>query len=193
MSRLGKKPLPIPDKVTVTFNNHLLDLTGPVGKLQHPINKKLTVTIDKDKKHVLVEPAAGVTNEEASPLQGLTRGIVKNALEGVVSGFKRDLEVHGLGYKVAVDGKKLNMQVGFSHPVAFTIPEGVKVAVDKQTLISITGVDKNLVGETAARIRLVKPPEPYQGTGIRYAGEHIIRKAGKAAAGASGGSGGGKK
>ncbi|OGS17231.1 MAG: 50S ribosomal protein L6 [Elusimicrobia bacterium RIFOXYA2_FULL_50_26] len=179
MSRLGKKPIPIPDKVKVEVKGNVVEFTGPAGKLSKRLHDRVNVTADKG--HVLIK-TKGETPED-SMMQGLARGMIIIAMEGVVSGFKKDLEIHGLGYKAVVEGKSLVMQIGFSHPVKFDIPEGIKIVVEKATLLSISGVDKTLVGETAARIRQSKPPEPYQGTGIRYVGEHIIRKAGKAAAG----------
>jgi len=191
MSRLGKKPLPIPDKVKVEFNSndHALKITGPMGTMVQKLNPRVTVKIEKNQ--LTIEPLGN--SKEDNMIHGLMRGIVKNDLEGVVHGYKKDLEIQGLGYKAALEGKNLNLNIGFSHPIVFPIPEGIKITVDKQTLLSITGIDKTLVGETAARIRLMKPPEPYGGTGVRYVGEHIIRKAGKAAAGAAGGGAGGKK
>lgn len=183
MSRLGKKPLPIPEKVKVEFKNNVLDITGPLGKIQQPVDPRLNVKIDA--KSVLVESLG--TTREHNMLHGLIRGLIKNGFEGVVHGFKKDLEVQGLGYKASLDGKNLGLTLGFSHPISFPIPEGIKITVDKQTLVSISGVDKSLVGEVAARIHALRPPEPYKGTGVRYVGEHIIRKVGKTAAGASGG------
>ncbi len=188
MSRLGKKPLPVPEKVKVEFKNHVVEIAGPLGKIAQPVDPRLNVKVDA--KSVLVE-ALGETREH-NMLHGLTRGLIKNALEGVTAGFKKDLEVQGLGYKAALEGKNLNLSLGFSHPVSFPVPEGIKITVDKQTLISISGVNKEKVGEIAARIHALRPPEPYKGTGVRYVGEHIIRKVGKTAAGASGG-GAGKK
>lgn len=192
MSRLGKKPLPIPEKVKVELKNDNLEISGPMGKIAQPIPSQLSVKLGNNQ--VLVE--AKNTARETDMLHGLTRGLIKNALQGVVQGFKKDLEVQGLGYRAALEGKNLNLSLGFSHPVVFPIPEGIKVTVDKQTLISVSGVDKGLVGEVAARLHALRPPEPYKGTGIRYVGEHIIKKVGKAAAGAAGGgaaAGGGKK
>ena len=183
MSRLGKKPLPIPEKVKVEFKNHTLEITGPLGKLTQPVDHRLKVTVGNGQ--VLVESIG--ESREHNMLHGLTRGLLKNGLEGVSTGFKKSLEVQGLGYKVAVEGKTINLSLGFSHPVRFPIPDNIKVAVEKQTQISISGVDKTLVGEVAARIRSLRPPEPYKGTGIKYVGEHIIRKAGKTAASGAGG------
>ena len=183
MSRLGKKPLPIPEKVKVEFKNHILEITGPLGKIAQPIDLRLNVKVDE--KSILVESLG--TTREHNMMHGLTRGLIKNGFEGVVQGFKKDLEVQGLGFKAALDGKNLGLSLGFSHPVSFPIPEGIKVTVEKQTMISISGVDKAQVGEVAARIHALRPPEPYKGTGVRYVGEHIIRKVGKTAAGAAGG------
>ncbi|MGA2090726.1 MAG: 50S ribosomal protein L6 [Endomicrobiales bacterium] len=183
MSRLGSKPLQIPDKVKVNFANAMLEVQGPLGSLKQPVDHRLTVKVNKD--NVIVE-ALGTTREH-NMLHGLIRGLVKNAFEGVSTGFKKDLEIQGLGFKAALDGKNIVMSLGYSHPVVFTIPDGIKVSIEKQTLLSISGVNKELVGEVAARIRSQKKPEPYKGTGIRYVGEHIVRKVGKAAAGSAGG------
>jgi large subunit ribosomal protein L6 len=190
MSRLGKKPLPIPEKVKVEMKDSVLEVTGPLGKMVQPISTHLKIKVDN--KQVLVEVSNN--SREDNMLHGLTRGLIKNALDGVTHGFKKDLEVQGLGYKAAMEGKNILLTLGFSHPIHFPIPEGIKVAIEKQTMISLSGVDKALVGEVAARIRSLRPPEPYKGTGVRYVGEHIIRKEGKTAAGAAGGAApGGKK
>ena len=188
MSRLGKKPLMIPDKVKVEFKNGILEITGPLGKLLQPVDKRVSAKIEGN------NIAFSISDEtrESNMLHGLTRGLMKNALDGVVKGFRKDLEIQGLGFKANVEGQNINMTLGFSHGVSVPIPEGLKVAVEKNTLVAITGVDKALVGEFAASLRAIKKPEPYKGTGIRYAGEHIIKKAGKSAAvGAAGSAGGG--
>jgi large subunit ribosomal protein L6 len=183
MSRLGKKPLAIPDKVKVECRKNVLEITGPLGKIQQVIPHDLTAKIDKGS--VTIE--GDDSRRDVNMLHGLIRGLVKNAFEGVTQGFKKDLEIQGLGYKANVEGKNVIFQIGFSHQINFPIPEGVKITIEKQTMISVTGVDKSVVGEVAASIRALKKPEPYKGTGIRYVGEHIIRKAGKAAAGSTGG------
>lgn len=183
MSRLGSKALQIPDKVKVNFANGILDVQGPLGTLKQPIDNRLTVKVNKD--NVVIE-ALGATREH-NMLHGLIRGLVKNAFEGVSTGFKKDLEIQGLGFKAALEGKNIVMTLGYSHPVVFAVPDGIKVTIDKQTILSVSGVNKELVGEVAASIRAKKKPEPYKGTGIRYVGEHIIRKVGKAAAGSAGG------
>ncbi|MCL1972977.1 MAG: 50S ribosomal protein L6 [Endomicrobia bacterium] len=185
MSRLGKKPVQLPEKVKAEFKNGVLEITGPGGKLSQAIDKKISVKIDKNS--VLLE-ALGESREH-NMMHGLYRGLANNMIEGVTKGFKKELEIIGLGYKANVEGgKNLVMSVGFSHTVSLPIPAAVKVTSaltpDKNTLVTITGIDKYEVGAFAAKIRAVKPPEPYKGFGVRYVGEHIIRKAGKAAAGA---------
>jgi large subunit ribosomal protein L6 len=189
MSRLGKKPLPIPDKVKIEQKSNTLEISGPLGKMVQPLHEHVDVKIEKNQVTVSVKSGS----REDNMLHGLYRGILKNAIEGVTVGFKKILEIQGLGYKAAQEGKNVTLNVGFSHPISFPIPEGIKVAIEKNTIVTISGVDKALVGEVAASMRALQPPEPYKGTGIRYAGEHIIRKEGKAAAGAAGGAGGGGK
>ena len=188
MSRLGKKPLPTPEKVKAEFKNHVLEISGPLGKISQSIPHQLSVKTENNQVLVTAESES----REVNMLHGLFRGLVKNALTGVTHGFKKDLEIQGLGFKANVEGKNVIFQVGYSHQIHFPIPEGIKIAIDKQTLIAVTGVDKALVGEVAANIRSLKKPEPYKGTGIRYVGEHIIKKVGKTAAGAAAPVGGGK-
>jgi large subunit ribosomal protein L6 len=184
MSRLGKRPVYIPEKVKAEFKNGVLEITGPGGKISQAINNKINIKIEKD--NILVE-TLGQTREH-NMFHGLIRGLVVNMVEGVTKGFKKELEAIGLGFKVNIEGgKKLVLAVGFSHLVDLEIPSTVKVTAtltpDKNTLITITGIDKYEVGAFAAKVRAVKPPEPYKGFGIRYLGEKIIRKAGKAASG----------
>lgn len=189
MSRLGKKPLPIPEKVKVEFKEHILEMTGPLGKISQTIPAQLNVKIDKGELLLI----AGGETREINMLHGLFRGLVKNGLDGVTIGFKKNLEIHGLGFKANPEGQNVVIfQIGYSHPIHFPIPAGIKITIDKQTLVTVSGVDKRLVGEVASSIRALKPPEPYKGTGIRYAGEHIIKKVGKTAAGAAAPVSGGK-
>jgi large subunit ribosomal protein L6 len=193
MSRLGKKSLPVPDKVKVEFKNRVLEITGPLGKISRPVLSS-SIDIKVDKGQVTVELKDNT--KAGNMMHGMIRGILKNDLHGVTLGFKKDLEIQGLGYKASVEGKNLLLNLGYSHPINFPIPEGIKITVEKNTFLSITGYNKDVVGETAAQIRSMRKPEPYKGTGVRYVGEHIIRKAGKAAAGAAGAgatSGGAKK
>ncbi|MDD2523400.1 MAG: 50S ribosomal protein L6 [Endomicrobiaceae bacterium] len=182
MSRLGKKPITIPEKVKAEFKNGILEVSGTAGKLSQVIHEKIKVTLDK--ASVLLEKVDD--SREANMLQGLTRGLICNMIEGVVNGYKKELELNGLGFKAVLEGKKITMAVGYSHNVVKYVPDGIKVVVgmttDKIPTLTITGIDKQAVGSFAAEIRASKPPEPYKGFGIRYAGEKIIRKAGKAAA-----------
>ena len=182
MSRLGRKPITIPEKVKVEFKNGILEVSGATGKLSQEINKKISVKLDKES--ILLEKVD--ESREANMLQGLTRGLICNMIEGVVTGYKKELELNGLGFKAVLEGKKITLTVGYSHTITKEVPAGIKVVIgmtaDKIPTLTITGIDKQLVGAFAAEIRAAKPPEPYKGFGIRYAGEKIIRKAGKAAA-----------
>jgi large subunit ribosomal protein L6 len=159
----------------------VLEIVGPLGKIHQAIPHQLSVKTENNQ--VLV--SALHKDKETNMLHGLLRGLVKNGLDGVTAGFKKDLEIQGLGFKANVEGKNVVFQIGYSHQIHFPIPEGIKITIDKQTLITVAGVDKALVGEVASSIRALKPPEPYKGTGIRYLGEHIIKKVGKTAAGAA--------
>jgi large subunit ribosomal protein L6 len=187
MARLGNKALQIPEKVKAEFKSSVLKITGPLGVLSLTIPPKIDIKLENNQILAVMLDKTRQTNM----LHGLIRGLVKNNLEGVTKGYKKELEMIGLGYKAAVEGKNLNMALGFSHPIVFPIPEGVKIEVDKQTRLVVSGCDKALVGQVAAMIRSYREPEPYGGTGIKYLGEHIIRKAGKAAA--AGAAGGGAK
>jgi len=178
MSRIGKQPITIPEKVDVKIDGTTLRVKGPQGELTWIIPPAVTVE-QKDKKiNVLLSG-----NDRAS--FGMARARIANLVNGVVSGFTKDLEIHGLGFKAALQGQKLVLNLGYSHPVEYALPAGVKAIIDKKaTKITISGIDKDAVGETAAQIRSLRKPEPYKGKGIRYAGERVHRKAGKTAAGA---------
>ena len=168
-----------------------VEVTGPLGRLVQALPPHTTVKVENNQAKVEL---TGITPEEGGALHGLARSLVNNAVTGVTQGFKKDLEIVGLGYRAQVAGDKLTMTLGFAHPVEFKLPAGIKATVDpKQTQVAISGIDRYLVGEVAAQLRRLKPPEVYKGTGIRYAGEHIIKKAGKAAAGAAGAVGGAAK
>jgi large subunit ribosomal protein L6 len=192
MSRIGRMPIAIPDKVKLEPKDGAVTVTGPLGALTQKLPPGITIKIEGANATV---GTAAADDTLGGPLHGLARSLVMNAVTGVTHGFKKELEIIGLGYRAQVAGEKLTMSLGFAHPVIFTIPKGIKITVDpKQTFLTITGIDAYAVGEIAAQIRRKKPPEPYKGSGIKYVGEHIIRKAGKAAAGAVGaGAGGGKK
>ena len=191
MSRIGKKPIQIPKGVTVQIKDQLIEVKGPAGSLSRLIPKEIQVKLDADKITFSLNQNNLVPNSSA--LFGLTRTLVDNMVVGVIHPWKKDLEIQGVGYRATKNGQMLNLQVGYSHPVDFNIPPTVQFTVDaKQTIISMTCPDKELLGSITAKIRSVRKPEPYKGKGIRYVGEHILRKAGKAA-GAVGGGSGGKK
>jgi len=192
MSRIGKKPIPVPKNVTVTIKDDVIEIKGPAGHLTRKFRPELSVEL-KD-GNVVVSPK-DTTSPMTPALFGLTRTLIANMVQGVVTPWKKDLEIQGVGYRATKNGQVLNLALGFSHPVDFKVPETVQFTVDaKQTFVSMSSPDKELLGITAARIRSIRPPEPYKGKGVRYAGEHILRKAGKAAGGAGAGAGaGGKK
>ncbi len=180
MSRVGKKPISIPDGVEVKINNSLVSVKGPKGELSFPLHQGLK--IEQSDKQIIITRTDDLPHTRS--LHGLTNRILGNMFTGVTAGFTKELELIGVGYKVAMKGKDLEMFLGFSHPVIFTPPVGITIAVDKMN-IKITGIDKQLVGETASKIRDFRPPEPYKGKGIKYVDEHIRRKSGKMAAGSS--------
>jgi len=187
MSRIGKRPIEVPKEVTAKVDGGTLMIKGKNGELKFDINEGRYGAID-----VAIEDGTiTVKRKEESRLartqQGLVRALIQNMVTGVTDTFSKTLEMVGVGYKAESKGKSLNLSLGFSHPIDFEVPEGVKVAVDKNTRIIVSGADRQLVGETAARIRKLRPPEPYKGKGIRYENEVVRRKVGKAAAGATGG------
>ena len=176
MSRIGRRPIPVPGTVEITIDEeNRVRVTGPRGELSATFNGDLK--IERQNGGLLVERPDD--EREHRSLHGLTRTLLANMVTGVTDGFKKDLEIQGVGYRAAMDGKVLVLTVGYSHPVRMTAPEGVSYTLDGQTRISVIGIDKQAVGEEAARIRRVRPPEPYKGKGIRYAGEYVRRKAGK--------------
>lgn len=178
MSRIGKKPVAIPSGVKVEAADEHILVEGPKGKLSIPKPGRIDIEI-KDNKVSLTRK---VDSKQDRATHGLYRALIFNMIKGVTEGYKKELEIIGVGYKAQVQGNNLNMQLGFSHPVNFVIPEGIKIETPKHTQIIVTGIDKELVGEVAVRIRKIRPPEPYQGKGIRYAGEYIKKKVGKAQA-----------
>lgn len=193
MSRIGRMPVVIPDKVKIEPHGNSVEVSGPLGKLTQTLPPGIVIKVEKNQAVLEKTETAG---EKGASLHGLARSLVQNAVLGVTQGFKKELEIVGLGYRAQVAGDKLTMTLGFAHPIEFKLPPGIKVAIDpKMTFLTIMGSDAYVVGETAARIRKLRKPEPYKGSGIKYVGEHIIRKAGKAAAGAAGGTaaGGAKK
>ncbi len=177
MSRIGKRPVKITQGVKVNYKAPVLEVSGKLGTLKRTIPERLNVEIAADE--IRLTPK----DEESGNLHGLYRTLIKNMVHGVSEGFSRHLELQGVGYRATTKGDSINLQVGFSHPVDFPLPAGVKAKVEASTQISITGADKELLGELAANLRKIRPPEPYKGKGIRYKGEHITLKQGKAAAG----------
>ena len=180
MSRIGRAPIPVPSGVKVAQEGPRLLVEGPKGKLSFAIPAAISVSVDGQTLRVQR------TGDDAAQraLHGLTRALVANMVHGVSTGFSNELEITGVGYWAQLQGKQLSLQVGFSHPVVVQIPEGLTVEVPKPTSVVVKGSDKHLVGQFAANIRRIAPPEPYKGKGIKYAGEVIRRKAGKAATGA---------
>lgn len=174
MSRIGKQPIEIPAGVTVTVGNGSVSVKGPKGEITRMVHRDMKVAVEGSE----VICSIGRNSKQASALWGTTRAIIARAVESVVGGTKKQLELQGVGYRAAVKGKNLELSVGFSHPVKIEAPEGITFAVEKE-IITIEGVDPVVVGQTAANIRKIRPPEPYKGKGIRYVGEHVRRKAGK--------------
>ncbi|MEZ4565145.1 MAG: 50S ribosomal protein L6 [Thermomicrobiales bacterium] len=177
MSRIGNRPISVPNGVEIEIaDGNAVTVKGPKGTLTQAFSPNMKLT--RENGTVLVQRPDN--ERENRSLHGLTRTLLSNMVVGVTDGYKRDLEIQGVGYRAALDGKILVLSVGFSHPVRMTPPDGVSYTLDGNTRLSVVGIDKQLVGEEAARIRRVRPPEPYKGKGIRYAGEQVRRKAGKA-------------
>ena len=179
MSRIGKLPVKVPDKVKVSLDGNLVKVEGPKGKMSFPFNPRVKIEVGKGEVKVLRPD----DSREAKGLHGLTRTLLRNAVDGVTKGYERALEISGVGFKAEVKGKEIHFTLGFSHPVVFKLPEGIAAEVDaKQTRLTVRGVDKHLLGLTAAKIRGLREPEPYKGKGIKYAEETIRRKEGKTGA-----------
>lgn len=177
MSRVGKQPITIPEGVTVTREGDVITVTGPRGTLRRPVQRDMNITIGDDR--ILVERP---TNQPAHrALHGVTRSIIANMVDGVTRGFEKQLSIVGTGYRAAVSDGKLTLSVGYSHPVEIRPPAGVTIEAPSPTSVLVKGFDKEAVGQVAANIRKVKPPEPYHGKGIRYADEKVRHKAGKTA------------
>lgn len=174
MSRIGKKPISIPEDVEVKIEGQKIIVKGPRGELQREVRPEVKIEI-KDKE-IIVVPVKETKKTKA--FWGLTRALIANMIEGVTKGYEKKLEIEGIGYKANLEGDDLILQVGFSHPVKIKQEEGIKFSIEKN-IVTVSGINKELVGQIAAKIRAVKPPEPYKGKGIRYLGEYIRRKAGK--------------
>ena len=175
MSRIGKKPIAVPSGVQVTISGQTVTVKGPKGQLAWTLAEEIVPAQEGDS--LVLSKREESTRAQA--MWGLSRSLVNNMVQGVTAGFEQTLELVGVGYRAAMKGQALSMQLGFSHDVDIKPPQGISFAVPKQTEIRISGIDKQLVGETAARIRRIRPPEPYKGKGVRYAGEQVRRKEGK--------------
>ena len=175
MSRIGKRPITIPDKVTVDIKDSHVTVKGPKGTLARELPSLVAVEQDGNVVQVVTQNESRIARQR----HGLSRTLVANMVEGVSKGFEKKLQIQGVGYRAQAQGKKLTLNVGYSKPVEMEMPEGITVAVEKNTEITVSGIDKEVVGNTAATIRGVRPPEPYKGKGIRYLGEMVRRKAGK--------------
>jgi large subunit ribosomal protein L6 len=178
MSRIGKLPIPVPDGVDVTLDGLTVTVKGPKGELTRTMPEGVTLSRDDDEGVVVARNGESRTERSR---HGLVRTLIANMIEGVTAGYSKSLELVGVGYRAAAKGSDVELQVGFSHPVLIEAPEGIALEVPQPTRINVSGIDKVLVGQVAANIRKVRPPEPYKGKGIKYEGEVIRRKAGKAA------------
>lgn len=176
MSRIGKLPIKVPDKVNIIINSTNIVVKGPKGELSKSVPS--SIKIIQNDKNISVLPTEGINN--AYQLYGTYRSLISNMIIGVTDGFQRKLELQGVGYRSQIDGKTLVLNVGYSHQVKIVSPEGIKLSVEGNTNVIVSGLDKQLVGQIAANIRLVRPPEPYKGKGIRYQGEYVRKKVGKA-------------
>jgi large subunit ribosomal protein L6 len=177
MSRIGRQPIPVPAGVSIAIDPGRVMVNGPLGELSQQVPLRMTVE-RRDEELVVTRPT---DRGEDRALHGLTRSLIANMVEGVTKGFEKKLEIQGVGYRATLKGTSLELNVGYSHPVVIDPPQGISFEVPVPTQISVKGVDKQQVGETAAKIRKVRPPEPYKGKGIRYEGEYVRRKVGKRA------------
>lgn len=178
MSRIGRKPIPIPDGVKVNLQDDRVEVEGPKGKLVTPLVNGVRIENNDGELRAVPERES----RELARFWGLTRTLVANAVHGVSQGFSKELDIVGIGYRALVDGKKVVFSLGYSHPIEFDIQDGIKVEVEKQTRITVSGVDKHLVGQVAARMRALRKPDPYKQKGVRYVGEQLKKKAGKTGA-----------
>jgi large subunit ribosomal protein L6 len=178
MSRIGKKPITIPKGVQVGIQGQQVEVKGPKGRLELRIHDLCSAKVTDGS----VVVGRGAEHRTARAIHGLTRALVANMVQGVTEGFERKLEIQGIGYRVQQAGRNLTFALGYSHPIVFPLPEGVTAEVDKQTAITLRGIDKYLVGQTAAQLRALRPPDSYKGKGVRYAGEVVRKKVGKTGA-----------
>ena len=177
MSRIGKKPIPVPKGVQVTLKDGLVEVKGPKGQLTQALPPGVTVVLEDGQ----IVASVGEAREQRK-FHGLGRTLVANAVQGVSEGFKRELDIVGVGYRAEVKGRDVHFALGYSHPVVFPLPTGIDVAIEKQTHVTVTGIDKQLVGQVAANMRSLRKPDPYKQKGVRFTGEVLKKKAGKAGA-----------
>tara|TARA_B100000945_G_C20285162_1_gene550618 strand:+ start:362 stop:901 length:540 start_codon:yes stop_codon:yes gene_type:complete len=177
MSKIGKININIPDKVKVLLSGNMINVEGPLGKKSLEIDTEIFELIINEGKNVSIKPKK--LTQDIKRLWGMNRSLLNNAIIGASKGYEKILELSGVGFRAALKGKQLNLQLGFSHDINFDIPEGIKITVDKQTLIKIVGFDKQQVGMVASQIKSIRPPEPYKGKGIKEQGQYILRKEGK--------------
>ena len=178
MSRIGKLPIAIPEKVTVSVSNNLVKVEGPKGKLEKQIHNDVNIAVEDG--NVVCSPAT--SSRFANAMYGTARAIINNMVEGVVNGFSKDLEINGVGFQAALKGDVLNLKLGYSHDINYKIPAGVTIVMEGSTKLKVEGIDKHMVGQAAASIKKFHPVEPYKGKGVRIVGEHVIRKEGKTVA-----------
>jgi large subunit ribosomal protein L6 len=178
MSRIGKKPIAIPKGVKIDVTPGAVEIQGPKGKLRQPLPPGIGMQVDGDQLHARTD----TDDPQLGKFHGLARSLVANAVLGVTEGFKKELDIVGVGYRAELKGKQVHFALGYSHPVVFDVPAGVDVAVDKQTHITVTGIDRQAVGQVAANIRRLRKPDPYKQKGVRYTGEVLKKKAGKTGA-----------
>ncbi|MCG8552330.1 MAG: 50S ribosomal protein L6, partial [Desulfobacterales bacterium] len=177
MSRIGKKPVQLPDKVQITLDGDTINVKGPKGSLDRKLHPAVNIKIDNQ----VLSVSTDTSDKKKVALQGLFRSLIYNMVHGVTQGYEKKLLLSGIGYRAEAKGKNLVLSVGYSNPVDFALPDGVTAAVDKNVEVTLSSIDKELLGQAAANIRAIRPPEPYKGKGIMYADERIIRKAGKTA------------
>ncbi len=178
MSRIGKKPIQIPDKVNVSITEGVIEVKGPKGSVRTAFPPGITFAVEDH--HIVATTVR--EDKELGKFHGLGRSLVANAVRGVTEGFKKELDIVGIGYRAEVKGRQVNFALGYSHPIVFDIPAGIDIAVDKNTHITVTGIDRQLVGQVAANIRRLRKPDPYKQKGVRYTGERLKKKVGKTGA-----------
>jgi len=178
MSRIGKKPIAIPTGVQVKVSTDAVEVKGPKGTLRQPIPTQIAFAVEG--QELLAKTIRD--DKQLSKFHGLARSLVANAVTGVTQGFKKELDIVGVGYRAEVKGRQVQFALGYSHPIIFDIPTGIEIAIEKQTHVTVTGIDRQLVGQVAANIRAMRKPDPYQQKGVRYTGEQLKKKAGKTGA-----------